>query len=77
VAVVGKRLSEARLARGLSVDDIAAKTSLRPSMVEAIEADNFELSGGDAYVVGHLRMIAQAIGVDPDEVISEYRRGSR
>jgi cytoskeletal protein RodZ len=46
-------------------------------MVEAIEADNFELSGGDAYVVGHLRMIAQAIGVDPDEVISEYRRGSR
>jgi len=46
-------------------------------IIEAIEAEDFQISGGDAYVVGHLRMIAAAVGEDPEEIVSDYRRGAR
>jgi Uncharacterized protein conserved in bacteria len=76
VTVIGQRLADARRAQRLSVEDIATRTKLRPMIIEAIEADDFQLSGGDAYVVGHLRMIASAVGEDPEEIVEDYRRGS-
>lgn len=75
--VIGQRLAEARRLRGMSVDDVAAVTNLRPIIIEAIETDDFALSGGDAYVVGHLRMIANAVGEDPEELIQTYRGRAR
>jgi len=56
------------------VDEVAAKTRLRPVIIEAIEDDDFSLSGGDAYVIGHLRMIANVVGLDADALIDDYRR---
>jgi len=75
--VIGQRLADARRANRLSVEDVAARTKLRPMIIEAIEAEDFQISGGDAYVVGHLRMIAAAVGEDPEEIVSDYRRGAR
>jgi len=75
--VIGQRLADARRLRGMSVDDVAAVTNLRPIIIEAIETDDFALSGGDAYVIGHLRMIANAVGEDPEDVIAAYRGGAR
>lgn len=71
--MVGQRLADARRSKGMSVDDVSAATKLRPLIVEAIEMDDYQLSGGDAYVIGHLRMIAAAVGEDPDAVVAEYR----
>lgn len=59
------------------MDEVAARTKLRPRIIEAIEHDDYELSGGDVYVVGHLRMIADAVGEDPEDVVQEYRNGAR
>jgi len=75
--VIGQRLADARRANRLSVEDVAARTKLRPMIIEAIEAEDFQISGGDAYVVGHLRMIAEVVGEDPEEIVSDYRRGAR
>lgn len=75
--MVGDRLADARRSRGMSVDDVAARTRLRPIIIEAIEQGDYALSGGDAYVVGHLRMIAGAVGEDPDDVVDEYRSAGR
>lgn len=72
--VVGEQIARARSSRGLSVDDVAASTRLRPVIIEAIEGDDFSLSGGDAYVIGHLRMIAEVVGLDPDALVDDYRR---
>ena len=75
--MIGQRLADARRLRGMSVDDVAAVTNLRPIIIEAIETEDFALSGGDAYVIGHLRMIANAVGEDPEDVIKAYRDRAR
>lgn len=72
--MIGQRIKEARVARGLSIDDVAAKTRLRALMIEAIEDEDFGLSGGDVYVIGHLRMIAETVGLDGDDLVEEYRK---
>jgi len=75
--MVGKRIAQAREDHGLTIDDVAAATNLRPLIIEAIESDDYAMSGGDAYVVGHLRIIAKAVGLDSDEIIAEYRASTR
>ena len=72
--MVGERSTDARRYRGLSIDDVAATTRLRPMTIEAIEDDDFSLCGGDSYAIGHLRMIADAVGLDGDDLVAEYRR---
>jgi cytoskeletal protein RodZ len=69
---VGETLSRARRERGLSVDDVAADTRIRATVISAIEDDRFELCGGTVYARGHIRSIARVVGVDPAEVIGEF-----
>jgi cytoskeletal protein RodZ len=71
--MVGERIAAARISRGLSVDDVAAATKLRPLIIESIEAGDFAACGGEAYLIGHLRMIADVVGLDSDDLIDEYR----
>jgi cytoskeletal protein RodZ len=61
----------------MSVEDVSSRTKLRTAVIEAIESEDFGLCGGEAYVVGHLRMIAAAVGEDPEQIVSDYRRGAR
>lgn len=72
--MVGEWIATARTSRGLTVEDVAEATKLRPLIIEAIEADDYAISGGEAYLIGHLRMIAEVVGLDGDELIAEYRR---
>jgi cytoskeleton protein RodZ len=72
--MVGERITGARRSRGLSIDDVAAITRLRTGTIEAIESDDVSLGGGDSYAIGHLRMIADAVGLDGDDLVVEYRR---
>ena len=72
--MVGERITDARRARGLSIDDVAATTRLRPLTIEAIEDDDFSLCGGESYAIGHLRIIANVVGLVGDDLVREYRR---
>ena len=72
--MVGERITEARRSRGLSIDDVAATTRLRPLTIEAIEDNDFSLCGGESYAIGHLRIIANVVGLDGDDLVREYRR---
>lgn len=69
---VGETLSHARRANGLSVDDVAAETCIRSTLVYAIEADNFAMCGGSVYAKGHIRSIARVVGVDAGPLIAEF-----
>jgi cytoskeletal protein RodZ len=69
---VGETLSRARRKRGLSVEDVAADTRIRATLISAIEADKFELCGGTVYARGHIRSIARVVGVNPEELIGEF-----
>ena len=69
---VGDDLRQARLAAGLSLDDVAAVTRIRPVVLEAMEEDDFTLCGGSAYARGQIRSVAIAVGIDPDDVIDRF-----
>ena len=72
--MVGERITDARRSHGLSIDDVAATTRLGTMTIQAIEDNDFSLCGGDSYAIGHLRMIAQAVGLDSNDLVAEYRR---
>jgi cytoskeletal protein RodZ len=69
---VGQELAQAREKRRLSVEDVAADTRIRATIIRAIEADNFALCGGSVYARGHIRSIARVVGIDPEPLIADY-----
>ena len=69
---LGQRIQDARLAAGVSVDDLANLLSVRPGLLRDIENNNFTTCGGDTYARGHLRSIASRIGADAEELIEIY-----
>ncbi|MEF9906749.1 helix-turn-helix domain-containing protein [Streptomyces sp. P9-A2] len=69
---VGHALKQARIAAGLTVDDVTTATRVRIAIVHAIEADNFEPCGGDVYARGHIRTLARAVHLDPAPLITRY-----
>ena len=74
VRPLGAALAAARRDRGLSVEDVAAATRIRPAIVRAIEADDFDACGGAVYARGHLRSVAQVVGADPRPLVEEFDR---
>jgi cytoskeleton protein RodZ len=69
---IGAVLHHARTLLGVSVDDLAERTSIRPHVIECLERDDMSACGGDVYARGHLRMLAQSLGVDPQPLIARY-----
>ncbi len=70
--VVGPPLAAARRRIGLSVDQLADRTRIRPHVIEAIEVDDFAPCGGDFYARGHLRTLARVLGVDAGPLLAGY-----
>ncbi len=70
--VIGPELAAARTRLGLTVDQLADRTRIRPHVIEAVEVDDFEPCGGDFYARGHLRTLARVLGVDVAPLLSSY-----
>ncbi|MQY38282.1 Cytoskeleton protein RodZ [Streptomyces sp. RB17] len=69
---VGRALQQARIAAGLTVDDVSTATRVRIAIIHAIEADDFAPCGGDVYARGHIRTLARAVHLDPAPLITQY-----
>ena len=69
---VGAQLTQARIAAGMSVAEVAAKVRLRNSLLMAIEANDFTPCGGEAYARGHVRSLAVLLGMDVDRVMADF-----
>ena len=69
---IGRALQQARIAAGLTVDDISTATRVRMNIVHAIEADDFTVCGGDVYARGHIRTLAKAVRLDPAPLLAQY-----
>ncbi|MFF5726941.1 helix-turn-helix domain-containing protein [[Kitasatospora] papulosa] len=69
---IGRALQQARIAAGLTVEEVSSSTRVRIPIVHAIEEDDFSRSGGDVYARGHIRMFARAVRLDPDPLIAEF-----
>ncbi|MET8947285.1 RodZ domain-containing protein [Streptomyces sp. NPDC004542] len=69
---IGRTLQQARIAAGLTVDDVSSATRVRIAIVRAIEADNFAPCGGDVYARGHIRTLARAVRLDPAPLLAQF-----
>ncbi len=71
-ASVGASLVRARQRAGMSLEQVSAATRIRPSIVAAMEDDDFAPCGGDFYARANLRCIAGMTGADPAPLLAQY-----
>jgi cytoskeletal protein RodZ len=65
---VGKKLHDARVKRGLSVEEVAHATKLRPDKIHALEADDYAQFANNAYARGFLQIYGRYLGVNVAEM---------
>jgi len=61
---LGKKFQDARIARGLTLDEAARLTKIRPSRLAEIEADDFSQFPSLAYAKGFLLIYGKFLDVD-------------
>jgi cytoskeletal protein RodZ len=69
---IGDALAAARREAGLTMTQVSQRTCIRETIVRGIERGDYSACGGDFYARGHIRSIARAVGLDPDELVREY-----
>ena len=72
--VAGERLAEARRKQQISVLEVAKELHLDEHKVSALERNEFDVLGAPVFAKGHLRKYAQLVGVDVDDVFTDYYR---
>lgn len=73
----GQALAARRAERGLSIEQVAASTRIRPEHLRALEADDFERFPAQAYAKGYLRTYATYLGLDADELLAKMPTGPK
>jgi cytoskeletal protein RodZ len=69
---VGDELAAARRQAGLTITQVSQRTCIRETIVRGIERGDYSACGGDFYARGHVRSIARAVGLDPDQAVRLY-----
>ncbi|MBP8196116.1 MAG: helix-turn-helix domain-containing protein [Deltaproteobacteria bacterium] len=69
----GVTLRRARERKAMSVHDLATLTRISARWIAALEQERFEQLPATVFVVGYVRNLARALGVDPSDLLSRYR----
>jgi len=69
---IGAQLRAARQQRSLSIADASALTKLKPTYLEALEADHFEDLPALFYAKNFLTIYANALGLDGKALAQEF-----
>jgi hypothetical protein len=69
---IGASLAEARVLRGLEIDDAANQTRLRAYYLHALEREEFEQLPPGSYRRAFLRTYAAFLDLDADLLVQEY-----
>jgi cytoskeleton protein RodZ len=72
VAVIGEEIRQARLSKGLTLDEVANATKIRALVIDSMENDDFSPCGGRVYARGQIRGLAVYLGVEPDAWLEEF-----
>jgi cytoskeleton protein RodZ len=71
---IGDVLKSARTGQGLDITAIEDRTKIRTRYLRALENEEWDVLPSHAYAKGFLRTYAQALGLDADALVDEYRR---
>jgi cytoskeleton protein RodZ len=72
VAVIGEEIRQARLAKGLTLDEVANATKIRALVIDSMENGDFSPCGGRVYARGQIRGLAVYLGVEPQAWLEEF-----
>ena len=73
---IGEVLRLARINQGLSIEELQAKTDIQMSLLEAMEADDFDRLPSPFYARSFLRKYAWAVELDERIILDAYDSGS-
>src|ERR1700730_9180849 len=74
---LGKKFQDARIARGLTLDEAARLTKIRPSRLAEIEADDFSQFPSLAYAKGFLLIYGKFLDVDVSPYLDAFETSSQ
>lgn len=73
---LGEQLRDARIALGLSIEDMAASLRIRGVYLAALEEGRVRELPAPAYVLGFVRTYARALGLDDDDMVRRFREAN-
>ncbi len=68
---VGSMLRKARLAKNISIQDAADALHLRPSIVTALEENDFSEISGQIFLKGYVKSYARLVSLPEDQVLTQ------
>jgi len=75
MATIGETLSEARRRRGLSIEDVAHETHVRPNLIRSIEDDDFSAFPSVAYAKSFIRNYGDFLEVELESAMAALNSG--
>jgi len=70
---LGRYLKKEREKKNISLRDVSRNTRVREHLLEAIEADRYDLLPSPTFVKGFLQSYAKYVGLDPNEVVLRFQ----
>ncbi|MCS7461825.1 helix-turn-helix domain-containing protein [Paenibacillus doosanensis] len=70
---LGQLLRKARLDKKISLEQLEETTKIRKRYLEAIEDGDYKVLPGNFYVRAFIKSYAEAVGMDPNEVLRMYQ----
>jgi len=70
----GVLLREARIKRGISVDDVCSTLHFENKLIDAIEAEQLEQLPTASFVRGYLRSYSRLLEIDAEPIVQAYSR---
>lgn len=72
-ASLGEALRALRQERGLTLDELAEKTRVRRSYLEALEEMRLDALPSRPFTIGYIRAYALALGLDPEAAVDRFK----
>ncbi|WP_066193681.1 MULTISPECIES: helix-turn-helix domain-containing protein [Gracilibacillus] len=70
---IGERLKQEREQKKMSLEDVQKSTKIQVRYLDAIEQEKFNVMPGSFYVRAFIKEYATVLGLDPDELMEEYK----
>lgn len=70
---IGSVLKEARLAKGMSLDELQDATKIQKRYLIGIEEGNYSMMPGQFYVRAFIKQYAEAVGLQPEELFEQFK----
>jgi cytoskeletal protein RodZ len=71
---IGKLISEGRISRGLSIEQMEGITKVSRSFIENIESGHFEALPGKVFGRGFIKSLSKALHLDTDSIMETYEK---